>query len=334
MRLVWFFLISMFPVVVLAQTGQVSVRVTDSSTGIVITNAEVHADFNTSIKSGWGWGGGKPNRQICHTDTNGICTLTGNGDGSSVGIAAFKDGYYGSAGYSVQFTNTMGAVQKKWQPWNPVVDIALKRIGAPVPLYAKCVWQEPVPATGKPLGFDLKVGDWVKPHGQGLHTDLSFIFSAEVVRTYTNWFGTLPRIHETSDCTLIVSFPEVGDGIIPVFVDSRAGTSALRLPALAPRNGYVQNIKKRVVDGKNGYCSDIRDDANYFFRVRTEKDEEGNIVSALYGKIHGDFRFEPHVRKLTFVYYLNPEPNDRNVEFDPQRNLFKTLSSQEEVREP
>lgn len=40
----------------------------------------------------------------------------------------------------------------------------------------------------------------------------------------------------------------------------------------------------------------------------------GNIISAQYGKIYGDF--------LAFTYYLNPSPNDRNVEFDPDQNLF------------
>jgi len=31
---------------------------------------------------------------------------------------------------------------------------------------------------------------------------------------------------------------------------------------------------------------------------------------------------------------MNPTPNDRNVEFDPKKNLFTNLSSLEQVREP
>ena len=53
---------------------------------------------------------------------------------------------------------------------------------------------------------------------------------------------------------------------------------------------------------------------NYFFRVRTVLDEHGNVKSALYGKIYGDF--------MQFTYYLNPTPNDHNIEFDPPRNLL------------
>jgi len=37
---------------------------------------------------------------------------------------------------------------------------------------------------------------------------------------------------------------------------------------------------------------------------------------------------------MGFDYYLNPTPNDRNVEFDPKRNLMKNLKPLEEVTEP
>lgn len=37
---------------------------------------------------------------------------------------------------------------------------------------------------------------------------------------------------------------------------------------------------------------------------------------------------------LRFTYYLNPTPNDRNVEFDPKRNLFTNLKSDERVTAP
>jgi hypothetical protein len=64
----------------------------------------------------------------------------------------------------------------------------------------------------------------------------------------------------------------------------------------------------------------------HFFWVRTVKDHEGNIVSAHYGKIYGDF--------MQFTYYLNPTPNDRNIEFDPKQNLLQGLQSFEQVSAP
>ena len=65
---------------------------------------------------------------------------------------------------------------------------------------------------------------------------------------------------------------------------------------------------------------------NYYFRVRTKVDDRGNIVSAHYGKIYGDF--------MQFKYYLNPTINDRNVEFDPKQNLITNLKPGEGVSAP
>ena len=82
---------------------------------------------------------------------------------------------------------------------------------------------------------------------------------------------------------------------------------------------------------------DEREDRNYFVRVRTVLDQQGKIVSALYGKIDGDIRFSPIRSKtcsLMFTYYLNPTPNDRNMEFDPKRNLLTGLKDAEKVDVP
>ena len=55
-------------------------------------------------------------------------------------------------------------------------------------------------------------------------------------------------------------------------------------------------------------------------------DNQGNIVSAHYGKIYGDF--------MKFKYYLNPAPNSHDLEFDPKQNLLKGLNEFEAVAEP
>lgn len=61
-------------------------------------------------------------------------------------------------------------------------------------------------------------------------------------------------------------------------------------------------------------------------RVRTKVNDRGDIVSAHYGKIYGDF--------MQFKYYLNPTINDRNVEFDPKQNLIEGLKFDEAVKAP
>jgi hypothetical protein len=318
---------------VLGQEAQITVQVTNES-GSPVTNATVHAGFATAIKPGWGWGAGNPNRVEGTTDTNGVCTLQGEGNGGSVGIAAFKDGYYGSSGYLVVFTNLTGTIARKWEPWNPTVNVILKPVGNPIPMYAKSFRDGSLPVSDQPVGFDLMAGDWVAPHGKGQEPDLLFTFSAEPERVHTNWYGSSPRIHRLLDYNLAVSFFNEGDGVVPVSVTPHQGGSALRLPSMAPESGYSSLSPKRVYqqEGKP-QRSDIQEDQNYFFRVRTKKDDKGNIVNALYGKIYGDFQFDERGR-VTFTYYLNPTPNDRNVEFDPAKNLFTGLSSREQVHEP
>lgn len=327
-------ILSFSAVLVGAQEGRVTVRVLDYDTGVPITNAQVSAGFDTNIKPGWGWGSGKPNRVTGLTDTNGISVLDGKGDGGSVGIAVVNTaGYYGSSGYQVLFTNVAGVVNKKWQPWNPTVEIRLKRIGNPIPMYAKRVWNVSLPEIGKPLGFDLMIGDWIAPHGRGLKADWSIAFLTNPESVYTNWYGTSPRVHPVLDYGINISFPNEKAGVVPVIIPQRGGGSALRLSREAPESAYMPVIQKCIVEDQRGLHSDICENQNYYFRVRTKMDDKGNITSALYGKIHGDFQFD-HRGRVTFTYYLNPTPNDRNVEFDPKQNLFKNLSSLEKVREP
>jgi hypothetical protein len=53
--------------------------------------------------------------------------------------------------------------------------------------------------------------------------------------------------------------------------------------------------------------------------------------------VDGDIRLDPinsKTRILLFTYYLNPTPNDRNLEFDPKRNLFTNLKDEERVTAP
>lgn len=312
---------------VLAQEGKITVRVTNES-GSPFTNATVHAGFATAIKPGWGWGAGKPNRVEGTTDTNGVCTLQGEGNGGSVGVAAFKDGYYGSSGYLVVFSNLTGTIARKWQPWNPTVDVVLKPIGNPIAMFAKRLLYVPVPEIGKPVGYDLVKGDWVAPYGKGETSDFVLQYMVQSEGAIETRYGPV----KTADRTLTVTFLNEGDGVKAVQVPLQGG-SALRLPPLAPENGYATNAVKRVIKDQNGLRSDIREDQNYFFRIRTKKDDKGNIISALYGKIYGDFQFDER-GSVTFMYYLNPTPNDRNVEFDPSKNLFKNLSPLEEVQVP
>lgn len=317
------------PMSIWAQEARVAVRVSDFDTGRPITNATVSADFNNSMAPGSGWGGGRPNREVGTTDTKGVCVLTGQGNGGSVGIAASKDGYYASSGYRVKFTNVVGFVDRRWQPWDSTIEVPLKRIGNPIAMYAKRMLNEMIPGAGRPIGFDMKSGDWVVPDGEGQHADILFTFNREPDGEIQTRYGPA----KTFDYSLAVSFPNPKDGILAADLQEDAG-SVLKMPRNAPLTGYEERLERRVHRGRDlKLHSNTQDGIGYFLRVRTVTDDDGEIISALYGKIHGEFLFDRRGR-LTFAFYLNPTPNDRNVEFDREKNLFGDVPSSERVREP
>ena len=86
----------------------------------------------------------------------------------------------------------------------------------------------------------------------------------------------------------------------------------------------IAAIKK---DKSVKYFTSSNPDRNFAFRIRTKKDKNGKIVSAYYGKIYGDieikkpYTVEVSVAAPSFMYYLNPKPLDRNLEWDMKTNL-------------
>ena len=295
------------------QQGKITVRVTDID-GKPISGAHVEAGFSTSLSAGEGWGAGSANEKSGLTDTNGICVLSGHGDGGSVAVAASKEGYYGSDGYQIVFTNVTWGLGRRWQPWNPTFDVVLKKVENPIPMYARRLTGLRLPAVGEDIGYDLMAGDWTPPHGKGETADLVFRFDREECEPETWYRQTIYPVNDT----LTVTFPNPGDGLFFVSVP-KYGSSVLRLEGPAPETGYVPVLEKHQWHSPGRM--DMDDDANYYLRIRTKLDDKGNVVSALYGKIYGDVCFANR-GDLTFTYFLNPISNDRNVEFNPERNLF------------
>lgn len=239
-------------------------------------------------------------------------------------------GYYPTRNLAYRFHEVK---EGRWLPWNPVIDVVLKPIVKPIPMYARKVGGITdlleLPVVNQPVGYDLMVADWVQPHGQGRVADLILTLHELIPRI---------DVRKLFSYKLEISFSNPADGIQSVLAPPFSG-SDLRLPRYAPETGYIPRLEKqlgRPLEGKP-ISSGTREDQNYFYRVRTVLDEKGRIVSALYGKIAGDFSCDvinSPKGYIAFRYYLNPTPLDRNMEFDPKRNLFTNLSSLEEVNEP
>jgi len=305
-----------------ANECQISIHVTDES-GIAVSNAQVVAQFANVLPPGEGWGSGCPTEAKGVTDPSGSCILTGASTGDSVAVGIMKDNYYhGNA--ELIFTN---AILSRWMPWNPIVEVVLKQKGVQVPMYARRMKEIKIPVEGKPTGFDLMAGDWVAPYGNGQTSDFLIKFDSKLEPKAP------PREFPPYDVTLTFGFSNDGDGIQSILAPPR-GTSELRLPRLAPVGGYEPIVVKHIYKGVGHIAhTDYQEDKNYFFRVRTKKDAQGNIIDALYGKISGDFRGGIG-GVISFTYYLNPELNSRNMEFDPKRNLSTNLKFMEGVSAP
>ena len=317
-----------------APAFQITFRVVDDF-GRPVEGATVGvATFErTEIKSGEGFGEDIYKNVDVVTDTNGVAMIESTSPHPNIryGIHT-KSGYYpAEGGNDYRFKESSNG---SWQPWNPTVELVLKPVVNPVPMYDGALRDRKVPVEGKPVGFDLMKNDWVAPYGKGATADFLFQLDAAPEKTVTNWYGTSPRPRPVRDNKLTVSFSSDGDGIQTVLVP-KAGRSELRLPRQAPADGYEPVLVKHDYDEITGtqkentlvqHHSDFQPDGNYFFRVRTKKDAQGNIVSALYGEIHGDFNAVHGGgigSTLSFSYHLNPTANSQNMEFDPQRNLLK-----------
>jgi hypothetical protein len=307
--------------------GQITLRVTDS-TGKPVEKAELSVAF---------WGSDSSADVVVSegtTDTNGLFVATGKTI-DSMNYTITRDGHYKTRGkywfyrpsgldpsksWAVsptsreywQYHQGENSVKDgRWQPWNPTNTVVLKEIRNPIPMHAKRV-DSPAPVQSAPAGYDLEVGDWVVPSGQGKQSDMLIAYDAEIES---------PLVFSNQ---LVITISNKGGGFIRV---NKEEWSSFPSVFEAPASGYQSQVvfslhrtRERILKKEQLSESDY-----LIFRVRTVLDNEGNIVSARYGKIYGPVEYgeeEQGGGGVRFIYYLNPTANDRNLEFDPSRNLM------------
>lgn len=282
--------------------GRVTLRVTDS-TGFPVDNAEVSVAF---------WGSDSLPDVVAHkgnTDTNGLFVAAGITI-HNMNYEIKKADHYTTQGQYWFHRRGENCVQNgRWQPWNLTNTVVLKEHRNPIPMYAKRV-DISIPVLDEAIGFDLEKGDWVAPHGQGSHADLIF--------TYNGAYDG-PQVFSKRLC---LAFNNNKDGLRPFPLDK---ASELMSMYSAPDDDYATSLvlerertRTQIIKSK-----EFEADRYLIIRVRTVTDKEGNIISANYGKIYGPINYGRmgDAHRLIFDYYLNPTPNDRNIEFNPEKNL-------------
>jgi len=258
------------------------------------------------------------------SDSNGICVISHHDRSGSVWFDVKKNGFYGSFG-SQEFLDGRGVPDNRTFELN----IVLKKKIHPSPMYANRVdiAHREKPAFDKPVGFDLKVGDFVSPYGIGTNAHMFFTWHGEYDTNHdmSATYGTRRKYGWYS--TMTITFPNSGDGIIefdlPGKLNNRLSEgsvgSELRSPQQAPLEGYQSKLVKVEswrFEKLDSSLTNTYDHLhkNYIFRVNTVLDERGKVRSAQYGKIYEDF-------ESAVSMYLNPETNSLSIEYDMEHNL-------------
>lgn len=285
-------------------TAKITVKAIDEQ-GAVIEVAKVTVGFVIPNNTGIGT---TEIHKKGHSDSNGEFSAS-SGSMHLLGFSVDKGGYYQSGdGYEFKSSSFL---LNRWEPWNPTVEVMLKKMRNPVAMYMNNARGTNIPKSmfGVPVGYDLEKGDLVAPYGRGVTSDFLINLKGEE-RAYTDY-----------ECSFSVSFSNEGDGIQEYNFDKN-NQSLYKWPFEAPLRGYQNTLKreKSNIPGE-GFKETRKDNINYIFRVRTKKDKDGNIIEARYGKIFGEFGFDPR-GNVSFGYYFNPD-GTRNLEEDPKKNLLK-----------
>jgi hypothetical protein len=200
----------------------------------------------------------------------------------------------------------------RWQPYGMTNMVVLKRQVNPVAMCVKRNSRQDIfPGRNQLYGYDMQVGDWVKPWGKGKQADFHLSYEREDKGAYLDIKTVL---------TLV--FTNAFDGVYEAKADGTG--SAMNVVYNADTNAVY---KKQLIFVYDRTTNKIMTDTclskgDYLvLRTRSECDEDGNLKKAHYAKIRDQFDVG---RKddLWMVYYFNPNENDPNLEADTTKNLL------------
>ena len=259
------------------------------------------------------------------TDANGrFSAIIATMDGNVKVRSFFTKGYY-KCGNEVtvgqKTPNDLSMLKTgKWSDDEQIVPLLMRPINNPVPMKVKKV-TESIPIKNEWVGYDLETGDWVMPHGKGQVADIE-LYSEGTVESTVEYNGKTT-----------MRFPGFGNGIQSIDLLRGYQRCEFQSPYEAPEDGYFRQWEWNDIRRTKGLqFSEITDESfpsrMFVFRIRTEMDNYGRVIRAMYGKIYGPVHFGVRGSdnkgtrgSINLTYYLNPDYT-RNLEYDPKQNLF------------
>ena len=287
------------------------------------------------------------NHDLCkRTDENGYVTFESDAVTDVLFTNRFYEEYEGETPIKQYYHTTIrkkfhtpskNTKDGKWQPWNPTLKMVLKEKINPIPMYVAgysfTTHGIKIPVRNQWIGFDMEKNAWTSPYGNGEYAD---------IKVFHQWDGINGESYNGS--TIKIHFPDALAGVYDFQYDkdSHGNYQCLKSPHHAnpiaqynPDIAFTESIffkKDPVIDKVYRQINQthIPFGTGYIFRTRTQVDEQGNLIRARYGKIYPSpeeklFTItKDGLCHLNLCYYMNPIANDTNLEFDPEKNLFKT----------
>lgn len=235
-----------------------------------------------------------------------------------------KDGYYKASGRIRLAVHDRARLKDgKWLPYGQEKRVVLKKIRKPIPMYVKPQYRDVVlPSFDEWYGYDMIARDWVSPHGVGIVPDFE-------VKGHWNGLNDFLKC----EYDLEMRFPDEASGLSEIEYE---GDSMLGSPYQANAQArYERNAIFRVqwdADHRKRRVA-LSENRMLVLRTRVQKGKDGEIIRSHYSKIRKfDVDLCPREVKggsreislrMIFDYFFNPTPNDTNLEFDWNKNLFK-----------
>lgn len=267
-----------------------------------------------------------------NTNTNGEYTVKGKCN-DRLTLRITKAGYY-KTDFELSYSNT-AAIPKvkdgKWQPYGYSRQVSLKKIIAPVNLTHPNPKRKQNPDVSAWHGYDLEQCEWLPPHGRGRHADMLVRINVEASAAHD--FKAFMEISFTNN-PFAGAYLLKKDPYSEMQSIYKADTNAVyqtSLEYLHEEHPIIHREPIVYVQGANKTDTRLDRDSYLVFRTRTKIDNDGNLVSAHYGKIYGPWEIFRSMH--AYGVYFNPKENDTNLEDIETAEHSRMLQRQREENE-